>query len=278
MNVVATPGGYNESWFLNVNPDTAHPAMLDVRVRQAIALATDRFSIVQNLLKPDINPVNATFWDNTPGYAADTLQPYPYDPEQAKQLLDEAGWVDSNGDGTRDKDGVELILRYATTTRELRKNVQAVVAQQWELVGIKAELINHSSDIFWNNYNDGGPQAKGEYDIAEYSQSPNGPPDPEASNNWLCSEVASADNPDGGNWQGYCDAKMDELLKQQAVTADPAARLAVYREIQQKMYDEVLYIGMWKDPDLWSIHTALQNVNLSGPTPFWNANAWTVAP
>ncbi|HSO14062.1 MAG TPA: peptide ABC transporter substrate-binding protein [Anaerolineales bacterium] len=277
VKVVATPGGYNESWFLNVNPATAHPAMLDVNVRKAIALATDRFSIVKDLLKPDINPVNATFWDNTPGYATDSLEPYPYDPEQAKQLLDEAGWVDSNGDGTRDKDGVELILRYATTTRELRKNVQAVVQQQWAQVGIGTELINHSSDIFWNNYNDGGPQALGEYDISEYSQSPDGPPDPEASQNWLCSEIASADNPDGANWQGVCDDELDALFKQQATIADPAARLAVYRQIQQKMYDEVLYIGMWKDPDLWSINSKLQGVNLSGPTPFWNAYEWEVS-
>ena len=80
--------------------------------------------------------------------------------------MDAAGWVDSNGDGTRDKDGVELVLRYITNTRELRKNVQAVVQQQWSLVGIGAELVNYSSDVFWNNYVD-GPQAQGLYDLAE---------------------------------------------------------------------------------------------------------------
>ena len=53
-----------------------------------------------------------------------------------RQLLDDAGWVDSNGDGTRDKDGVELDrLRYITNQRELRKNVQAVVQQQWTAGG-----------------------------------------------------------------------------------------------------------------------------------------------
>ena len=275
VDVVGTPGGYDESWFLNVNPDTAHPAMLDVNVRLAIALATDRFTIVQDLLDPEINPVNATFWDNTPGYATDTLEPYPYDPDEAARLLDAAGWVDSNGDGTRDKDGVELVLRYITNQRELRMNVQAVVQQQWASVGIGSELVNHSSDIFWNDFTNDGPQAKGEYDIAEYSSSPSGPPDPEASGGWRCNQVANADKPDGENWQGYCNPDLDALLDEQAVTADPTARKALYEQIQQIIYDEVIYIGMWKDPDLWSINTTLHNVRLSGPTPFWNASEWT---
>ena len=48
-----------------------------------------------------------------------------------------------------------------------------------EEVGIGAELANYSSDIFWNGFNDGGPQAQGEYDIAEYSSVQNAFPDPD---------------------------------------------------------------------------------------------------
>jgi peptide/nickel transport system substrate-binding protein len=277
VEVVAAASGYSEGWFLNVNPETAHPAMLDVNVRKAIALATDRFTIVNDLLDESINPVNANFWDNNPPYGNTDIEPYPYDPEEAGRLLEEAGWVDSNGDGTRDKDGVELVLRYITNDRELRKNVQAVVQQQWSLVGIGAELVNYSSDVFWNGYNDDGPQAQGLYDIAEYSSVSLGFPDPEASNNWLCDTISSADNPDGENWQGYCDPEMDELMNTQAVTLDLDQRIEIYKQIQQKMYDEVLYIGMWKDPDLWSINNRVSNVQIAGVYPFWNAHEWEVA-
>jgi len=274
VDVVAVPSGYDEGWFLNVNPATARPFMLDVNVRKAIALATDRFTIVKDLLVEEVNPVNVTFWDATAPYGNPDLAPYPYDPDQAKALLDAAGWLDSNGDGTRDKDGVELVVRYITNQRELRKSVQAVVQQQWSLVGIGAELVNHSSDIYWNSYNDGGPQAQGLYDVAEYS-SVGAFPDPEASANWLCSEISSADNPDGANWQGYCSEAMDALLKEQAVTLDLNKRIELYKQISQLMYDEVLYVGIWLDPDLWSIKSRLQNVKLSGATPFWNAADWT---
>jgi peptide/nickel transport system substrate-binding protein len=276
VDVVAVPSGYDEGWFLNVNPKTAHPAMLDVNVRKAIALATDRFSIVKDLLDETVNPVNVTFWDATEPYNNPALKAYPYDPEEAKRLLDEAGWKDSNGDGTRDKDGKELVLRYITNDRDLRKNVQAVVQQQWSLVGIGADLQNYSSDVFWNGYNDNGPQAQGIYDVAEYSSNPSFP-DPEASSNWLCSEISSADNPDGANWQGVCDENFEALLKKQASTLDTKARIDLYHQISQWMYDQVIYIGIWKDPDLWSINTRLQNVKLSGASPFWNSQEWSVA-
>jgi peptide/nickel transport system substrate-binding protein len=277
VKVYPLESGYNEAWFLNVNPDTARPFMLDVNVRKAIALATDRFTIVKDLLVESINPVNVTFWDTTPPFQTDTLQPYPYDPEQAKALLDAAGWVDSNGDGIRDKDGVELIVRYATNQRELRKNVQAVVEQQWKEVGIGAELANYSSDIFWNGYNDGGPQALGQYDVAEFSSSANAFPDPDTSG-FTCAQICNAENPDGSNTQGYCNPALDELFNKQAVTVDPVARKELFNQIQQIMYDDVIYIGMWKDPDLWSLSNRLQNVRFSGVYPFWNAYEWEIAP
>ena len=43
------------------------------------------------------------------------------------------------------------------------------------------------------------------------------------------------------------------------------------------MHDDVVWVGLWKDPDLWSLSTRLQGVEFSGATPFWNAQEWTVA-
>jgi len=278
VKVPAVSSGYAETWFLNVNPATAHPAMLDVNVRKAIALATDRFSIVNNLLLESINPVPATVWVGTPPYNNESLSPYPYDPEQAKSLLDAAGWIDSNSDGTRDKDGVELVLRYVTTTRELRKNVQAVVQQQWAAVGIGVELRNFTGDIFFGGFAAGGPMSIGDYDIGEYSNAPSGFPDPENSNYWLCSQITSAENPDGGNNQGYCNPDLDKLLIEQASTVDLNKRIEMYKQIQQIMYDDVVVIMMWSDPDLWSLNNRLQGVKFSGATPFWNSAEWFIAP
>ena len=271
---VVQPAGYDEGWFLNFDPLTAHPAMLDVNVRKALVQATDREKITQDLLGGQTVPA-ATFWASTPPYEDPSRTLLPYDSEEAARLLDEAGWVDSNNDGTRDKDGVELVLRYAANQRQLRKDVQAVVQQMWAQVGIGTELVNYGDDFF-NGYADGGPIATGNYDIAEWSDAPDFP-DPERSNYWSCSEVASEDNPEGSNWQGYCNAELDELFTQQATETDPEARKEIYYQIGRIMHDDVVWVGLWKDPDLWSVSNRLQGVRLSGATPFWNAHEWTLS-
>ena len=155
--------------------------------------------------------------------------------------------------------------------------MQAVVEQQWQLVGIGVELVNYSSDVYWNGYNDDGPQAQGLYEIAEYSSVPGGFPDPDTSG-WKCDQIANADNPDGENWQGYCNPEIDQLMDEQAVTLDPAKRAEIFTRIHQIMYDDVIYIGVWKDPDLWSINSRVLNVKLSGVYPFCNVHEGEVAP
>lgn len=280
VKVVAVQSGYDEGWFLNLREGLAHPAMLDKNVRLALALATDRFTIVRDLLIEDLNPVNATFWSNNPPYASTTLEPYPYDPDRAMALLDEAGWTDSDGDGIRDKmiDGekVDLVLRYVTTTRELRKNVQAVVAQQWEAVGIKADLRNIEADQFFAGYADQGPVAIGDFDVAEWSDLPTSFPDPDASEKWRCADIPTDENPTGQNQGGYCNPEFDRLLEEQSGITDADARIAVYEQIQQIMYDDVAYIGMWLDPDLWSINQRVQGVSIGGVNPFWNVTTWNL--
>jgi peptide/nickel transport system substrate-binding protein len=270
---VTQPSGYDEGWYLNFDPATAHPAMLDVNVRKAIVMATDREKILQDLLG-GLTTVPATYWASTPPFEDPSITPLPYDPDEANRLLDEAGWKDSNGDGTRDKDGKELVLRYIANQRQLRKDVQAVVQQMWAQVGIGSELVNYGDDYF-NGYADGGPQATGKYDIAEYSDIA-GYPDPDTAK-FLCSEVVSADHPDGSNWQGYCNEELDKLFDQQATETDLEARKQIFYQIEKIMDDDVVWVGLWKDPDLWSVSTRMQNVRLSGATPFWNAHEWTIS-
>ncbi len=273
VQMVKVFSGYNEGWYFYLHPEKGHPALKDVRVRQAIALAFDRFSICKDLLLGLTKPP-ATYWANTP-WQDPTLEPWPYDPERAKQLLDEAGWKDTNGDGVRDKDGVELVLTLGTTTREIRRDVQAVAQQQLAQVGIKLELANADSDIFFGSYGEGGPCATGQYDIFEYSTVTNYP-DPETAD-WLCSEIPSDENPSGVNWQSVCDEELDGLFQLQATQVDPAERQQTFHKITRLIYEKVYWLGVWEDPDIWAVGPRLKNVRLSGATPFFNIVEWDLS-
>jgi peptide/nickel transport system substrate-binding protein len=272
LDVAKVQSGYKELWNFNLSTDEAtkgHPALQDANVRRALVMAVDRDKIDQELLYGLTKPA-LTFWDGMP-QADPTIQPIKYDPEGAKKLLDDAGWK-VGADGIREKDGVKLKLRYATTTREVRKNTQAIVQQQWKEVGVDTELINYPSDVFFNSYGDKGPIATGQYDIAEWSDAPNFP-DPDTSR-WLCSEIPSDANPPGGNWEFLCDKELDALFQKQAQTVDANARTELFHQIQKIIADKVYWVSIWDDPDLWTISKKLSNVKFSGATPFWNSYEW----
>jgi len=274
LDVRLIASGYNEGWFLNTDPERAHPAMSDVRVRKAIGLGFDRFTVVADLLD-DVFPVTTSWWENTP-YANPDLRPIPYDPTEASRLLDEAGWVDTNGNGIRDKDGVELELRFIATTRQIRQDIQAVAQQQLGEIGIGILIENYPSSVFFNGYADGGPAATGQYDIATWSSSPAAFPDPDTER-WTCRQIPSDDNPTGGNWNYYCDPRIDELTTLQSQTTDYDARVAIFHELDKLIYDAYIWLGVWYDADVWVIGKNVIGANPNGTTPFWDIVNWDKA-
>lgn len=261
--------GYNEGLYVSLH-EQRHPALKDERVRQAIAYAIDRQSLVKDLLLGRTG-VAATYWDNTP-FVDPTIEPYPYDPAKANELLDAAGWTDSNGDGTRDKDGVELVLKYGTTTREIRKEIQAVFQNQLLEVGIGTELIN--AENFFDGYAEGGPAAKGELDLMEYSTTAEFP-DPHTSE-WMCSNIPTDEAPDGSNWMVVCDKELEDLFTQESAQVDAAAREKTFHQISRMIFDKAYWIGFYWDPDIWAINSRLTGVKISGATPFYNVMDWDI--
>jgi len=264
--------GYNEGWYINMHPEKGNPALKDVKVRQALAYAFNREKLVQDLLLGRTD-VAATDYDRSP-WVDPTITPYPYDPEKAKALLEEAGWTDTNGDGTVDKDGVELVLKYGTTSREVRQDTQAVAQQDLAAVGIGIDLQSFDSDLFFSSYAEDGPSANFSLDIIEYSDSPNFP-DPDSSV-WRCGEIPSDENPAGVNTTGLCDQTLEDLFVKQETQVDFAERQQTFYQITRYIYDNAYWIGLWQDPDLFGFSDRMTGVKLSGATAFFNVAEWDV--
>jgi peptide/nickel transport system substrate-binding protein len=275
LKIVIEPSGYNEFMFFTLNPEKNNPALQDVRVRKAIALAINRDGINTDL-HFGLTKTPASFWDALPYYNNPALSPYPFDPAQAKSLLDAAGWIDSDGDGIRDKDGVKLEISHATTIREDRQDVQAVMQQDLADVGIKLDVNPVDDTLFFASYADNGPAARGEFDIQEWSDGPLFP-DPDIYY-WLCDQIPTDASPVGDNWFYICDEQLDSLIKLQSTQVDPIARQATISQINQLFYDKVYIIGMWQDPDVYALGSRLQNVKFSGVTMFYNIAEWDLVP
>ncbi len=272
--VKAVFSGYNEGLFFNLDPKLGNPALQDVNVRKAIAMAIDRFSLNKDLLLGLTVPA-ATDYDNTP-YVDPSIKPYPFDPAGAKTLLDNAGWV-VGADGIRAKNGVKLSLKFGTTTREIRQDTQAVIQQQLKAVGIDVVLSNYASDVFFSGFDKQGPAATGQLDMWEYSDSPAAPPDPDMSE-YLCDQIPTANSPSGSNWERICDPALDQLFKDQISQTDVAQRQATFQKITKMIFDKAYWIGLWQDPDQWLIGKRLTGVKLSGTTPFYNIMDWDLTP
>jgi peptide/nickel transport system substrate-binding protein len=274
LTIMVQPSGYEEGWYFNFR-DMASPGAKDVNVRQAIAMAIDREAIANDLLLGLTKPVE-TLWDPIAayGYLSPDIVPWEYDPEAAKQLLDDAGWTDLDGDGIReDAEGNKLTLTHGTTIREIRQDNQAVTQQYLREVGIDLQIFSFDADLFFASYADGSPAAIGDMDIMEWSDS-TAFPDPDTSY-WLCSELPTDENPWGYNYFG-CDEGLDALFQQQLATIDPEERAAIIQQITKYMHEQVYWLGMWDDPDYWIIGPRLTGVKFSGVTPFYNVMEWDV--
>jgi peptide/nickel transport system substrate-binding protein len=272
LELVTQASGYNEGWFFNFR-DMASPAVKDVRVRKAIALALDRQAIAEDLLLGLTVP-NVTFFDALPAFVAPDIEAYTYDPDAAGQLLEDAGWTDRDGDGIReDADGNKLTLTQGNTTRQIRQDVQAVVQQQLLDVGIDLQTFAYDADLLFDSYADGGPAAVGDLDIMEWSDCPYFP-DPDV-DYWLCDQMPDEENPWGYNYFG-CDETLDELFQRQLVTVNAEERAEIFYDITRHMHEQVYYLGMWEDPDIWIIAQRLIGTKFSGVTPFYNIMDWDV--
>jgi peptide/nickel transport system substrate-binding protein len=271
LSIVVEPSAYNEFMFFTLNKEKSNPGIFDVKVRKAIAMAIDRDSINRDL-HYGLTKTPASFWDAMPYYNNPPLTNYPYDPEAAKALLDEAGWVDANGDGVREKDGVDLEIEHATTIREDRQDVQAVMQQNLADVGIKMNVNPVDDTLFFAGYAENGPAAKGEYDIQEWSDGPLFP-DPEIYY-WTCDQIPTDENPTGENWFYICDEELDGLIKLQSTQVDAVERQKTISKINQLFYDKVYIIGLWQDPDVYAVGSRLKNVKFSGATMFFNIAEW----
>ncbi len=220
---VAIPGT-PLAFFMN----TERPPTDDLLVRQAILYALDREAIVQAIFKGTSPAADGPLCAATQGYSSEVKGRYSFDPGQAVDLLDQAGWT-VGGDGIREKDGQPLVLETYLMGWGYVPEVAQIMQEQLRAVGIEMQ----SSTVAYPAALEAGREGK--HHLIPFTLSSS---DPDILRTFFDSGNADA----GFNWAKVRDARLDELLAQGLSTMDAGERQPIYAEIQRRVMEQAFII------------------------------------
>lgn len=220
--------------FLFINHQS--PQMQDVLVRQAISIAIDRQSIVDSVAQE-----NALIADNMfpPGFLpCSNVVGYSYNPDGARKLLSDAGYLDSDGDGIVEKDGRPLALTLQTYPQQpLLPPMIEVIQAMLKDIGIDSKI-----EIVEFHF-----ASQGGYDLFGYNNSTVNTGDPQ----WaLTRQFLSGGDENRGN---YSNATVDQLIGQLTTIADPAQRQLAACDALQAGQEDVALIPVMHPNRLYGI-------------------------
>jgi peptide/nickel transport system substrate-binding protein len=238
--------------------DLDKPYFKDKRVRQAMLYAIDRADIVNQVLAGQASVTN-THVLGPPDAIPPDLSQYPYDPDKARQLLQDAGW-----------DPNQVIkIQWIQGIRDRDATVQ-IVQSQLQAVGMQVELDPLEAGPLLDNMKtrtfDLSLYGGGLYTIDPDSTSvPN-----------QCDQAYPA----GGNNAHYCNADVDAAFARGRATSDNAQRMQAYQQVARITNDEVPYIWLYVPAAIWGYSDKLQNFRAHGELTygFWNAADWSLTP
>jgi peptide/nickel transport system substrate-binding protein len=198
-------------------------AFQDVNVRRAVAYCIDRQAIADAIFFGHSQVANAFIPDANPYFPADATK-YPYDPVQGKALLEAAGWIDSNGDGIREKGGVEFSITLQTTTYNFRTISAPMIAAQLAACGIQVTV--KYPDNFWDPWPE-GPLYGRNFDLAQYAWVNSIDPPCILYQTWW---IPTDANPGGQNYPGYSNPAFDTACWNAMGSLREVDRIAHYNE------------------------------------------------
>ena len=249
-----------------------HPFFSDRKVRQALTFAIDRDTIAQQLYG-----VTGKATENILVAPQQYISPntsYEYNLERAAKLLDEAGWKDTNGDGIRDKNGIEMSVLFQTSVNPLRQKTQAIIKQGLQSLGIAVELKSIDATVYFSSDPSSNDTVEHFYADLQMYTTGNTNPDPGTYMQfYLCESIPQKAN----SWQGsnrarYCNEKYDQLWQQSNEELDPKKRQQLFIEMNDLLVNEVVIIPIVHRANVVAFSNDITGYEL---TP-WDMRTWDI--
>ncbi len=248
------------------NMDGSNPFFMDIRVRRALTMAVDIDAILENvyygLRKPAVGIFHYNHWCYDPD-----VKRLPYDPEGARQLLEEAGWIDTNNDGIREKDGVDFKFEFVSHQSESSVEIATILRNYWEKIGVIAEI----RPLEWATLLQRVQSHDFEAELSGWGAGV----DPDFSYNlWHSSQYAT-----GRNYGGYNNPKVDSLFEAGRVEFDKEKRAEIYRTASRIIYEDQPYIFLTFRSWLYFQSKRLKGVEICPRGPYLftpGMNGWWI--
>jgi peptide/nickel transport system substrate-binding protein len=256
VTVVGVPSPSLDS--ISVNLDREY--FQDKRVRQAMQYALDRNTIVEQLYQGRAivrnSPIFGPEWMGVP----EGLNEYAYDPDMARQLLEEAEW-DSE---------LRPQMMYVPGGNPTFDNMVSIVQAQWAEVGFNVELLQLDSSELVQKL-----VVEPDYDLYIGGGGVYGA-DPSISAKYYHSDNLT---PGGANNVRYVNPELDQLYADGKGAADPEERKAIYTQIAQVLNEDLPSIFLWSPDSNFAFNNRLQGFE---PPQYinnrlWNVEDWSVA-
>ncbi len=241
------------------------PKFVDKRVRQAISYAIDKQEIIDIVLLGLGEIATGPYKPGTWQYNGDVKR-YDYDPKKAKELLADAGWTDTDGDGIIDKDGVPFEFTIVTNQgNDLRAKSAELIQNKLADVGIKVNIRIVEWAAFLSEFID--PK-----DFEAIILGWNILQDPDLYDVWHSSKIG----PDELNHVSFKNAEVDRLLEEGRRTYDQDERKKCYDRIQEILAEEAPYVFLYIPYALPAVSSRFKGIEPAPAGISYNFNEWYV--
>ncbi len=243
---------------LQFNVDKAPTS--DKLVRQACQYAVNHQDIVDNVWFSLAKPAFGVLAASTPGYWSGVEQAYPFSPEKAQALLDQAGWR-LGSDGIRVKDGQRLELLYITTATAAIVQTGQIIQSMLRKVGVDVKIDAMANQASLTKYQ------QNEHHIGRLGEINSDP-------SVLAFPVHSRNISGGtqGNRSRYSNPQVDKLLDDAELETDWNKRLAMYQQVQQIVSEDAIIMGGYQQVLINAMSAKVSNVTYDAlGSPFLHA-------
>ncbi|MCB0571573.1 MAG: hypothetical protein KDC66_17505 [Phaeodactylibacter sp.] len=233
--------------------NTGNPKLSDKRVRKALAYAINVQEIIETIFygygEPSVSPVHPSS-----KYYDKSLAPIPYDPEKARALLAEAGWKDSNENGTVDKvingELLEMNLNYKYTAgRDISQNIALLIQESAKRAGFNIELEAKEFAVISDDLK------RRDFELVPWAKTI-------SPTLW---EPKQDFHSEGDNRTGFGNAETDALIDRIQVTIDEPIRNQLYKELQDILFEEMPIVYILVPTSRIAVHKRFDLV----PTPLF---------